>query len=212
MHRAARVDHHVDLARGEPAPEHGVERAGRGERAVGDGQHVVAAVGAQARAALVVDGEPHPRAPAQRAAGQLLDLDLPVHACEPRQLLGQHLRLPAALRGRRDVLQVAATAATRPRPGAGRGHPVGRRREHGDGVGPAEPAAGVLVDDRAHPLPRQRVPYEHDPPVVAGHAVPAVGDGVDLQLQYPVGPVQRRVHVRAHGFAAGVRTSAGPVS
>jgi hypothetical protein len=47
---------------------------------------------------------------------------------------------------------------------------------------------------------------------VAGHTVPTVGYGVDLQLQYPVGPVQRRVHVGAHGFAAGVRTSAGPVS
>ncbi len=124
----------------------------------------------------------------------------PLDPGEPAQLLGQHVRLQRALRGRVDVLQVAAAATARPRPRARRRHPVRGRLQHRHGVGPAERAAGVLVDDGEHPLPRQRVPHEHHAPLRAGDAVPAVSDRADLQLEDAVGPVEvRAVGAARHG-------------
>ena len=129
-------------------------------------------------------------------------------AGEPAQLLGQDLRPSRP----RCAAGATCCRSQPPQPPAraqahGRGHPVRRRLEHLDGVGAAERAAAVLGDHGAHPLARQRVPDEHDPAVVAGHAVPAVGDR-RRPASSRIRSVQSSsagVHVSGSGSAAGVR-------
>ncbi len=55
------------------------------------------------------------------------------------------------------------------------------RGEDLDGVASHEPLAGLgLGDAHPHPFPRQGVPDEDHPTLVARHAVPAVRHGTDL--------------------------------
>ena len=168
------VDRHLDLVAGdESLLEHRRQLPRRDERAVGDRQDVVAAVGPQPGPALGVDGEPHPVPPAQQAgrfilAWERLDGDVRLDPGQALQLLAQHRGLQLALGRRVGVLPVAAPAPPGAGPRARRLDPAGSGFEHRDRVGPAERTAAVVGDDRVHPLPRQRVPDEHDPlaPVV----------------------------------------------
>jgi hypothetical protein len=107
-----------------------------------------------------------------------------------------------ALGGVVGVLEVAAAAAPGPGPRAGGLDPVRGSLQHGDGVGAAERPARVVGDHRTDQLTGQCVPDEHDPATVpvAGHAVAAVRDGADPQLQHAVGPVGRRVGVHRFSF------------
>jgi hypothetical protein len=114
-----RVHCHLDLrTRVEAVLEHRWQRARGGQWAVGNRQHVVAPVRAQPGPALVVDSKPDAVAPAQRPTGQLLDRYRALDPGQPAELLGQDVGLQGTLRGRVGVLQVAAPAATRPRPAA----------------------------------------------------------------------------------------------
>ena len=96
------------------------------------------------------------------------------------QLLGHHRRLEPALRAELDVLEVAAAAQPGPAIGQRDRDPVRTGLEHLDGVRPPEAVVAGVGDRDPHPLARQRVPDEDDPPVVPGHAVPAVRDRPDL--------------------------------
>ena len=121
MDHAVGVGGHLDLGRRGrvvAALEHRRQHAGRGQRAVGDRQHVVAAVRAQPGPAVGVHGQPHPVPPAQRAAGQLLDRHRPLDPGQPAQLLGQHRRLPA--RAARPGRRAAGRSRRSRRPGPSR--------------------------------------------------------------------------------------------
>ena len=125
----------------------------------------------------LVDGQPHPVPPAQRAAGQLLHRR-PAARSRPA---GCSCSASTVAFSARCAAGSTCCRSQPPQPPAraqphGAGTRSGDGAQHRDRVGPAERAAAVLVDDRAHPLARQRVPHEHHPPVVAGHAVPAVRD------------------------------------
>src|SRR5262245_11621989 len=132
---------------------------------------------------------PGPPAQAVIGARQRLDLEtqrrhvVRAEPAEPDQLLPHHLRLQLPLRRHRRVLEVAAAALPGSRPRARSRDPVRRGREDLNRVG-AQEALALIGDDRPHPLPRQRVPDEHDVPVGGpGHAVSTVGDRADLELQ-----------------------------
>ncbi len=207
VHHPGGIGGHLDLgARGKGLAEH-VGQGVRGrQRTVRDRQHVVAAVRAQPGPAVVVDGEADPVPPTQRPARQLLHGHDPLEPGEPPQLLGEDRGLPRALGGRVGVLQVAATAAAGPRPGARGRHPVRRGVQHRDGIGSAERATPVLADHGPDPLAGQGVADEHDPPLEPGDAVPAVRDRPDVEIEDPVGPVRGRgrpTHGRRRPGAAG---------
>ena len=84
------------------------------------------------------------------------------------------------------MLPVAAAAQARPGDtGTAAATRSGDGLEHLDGVGAQEPVAlARLGDPHPHPLARQRVPDEDDAAVVPGHAVAAVGDRADLDLDH----------------------------
>ena len=190
VHLARGVPDDLDLRGRRPLPlQHGQERPRRGDRAVADREHLVAAVRPQARPPVVGDGHPHPGAPVQGPAGQLLDGDLALDPGQAGELLGDDDRLEVALQGRLGVLPVAAAAAAGSRPRAGRLDALRRRDEHRDRVGAAERAAGVLGDRRPHPLAGQRVAHEDHAPLVARDAVAPVRDRPDVEVEQLVGPV-----------------------
>jgi hypothetical protein len=191
-HRAGRVDRDVDGARARPAPlqDRGRRRL-HGDRAVVEDDDVVRAVPPQPGNPRAVDGEPGPRTPAQRPAGQFLDRHVDVvQPGEAGQLLADHRLLQPPLLRRVDVLPVAAAAPARAAVGAG---PLDARRrglEHLDGVGAAEAGVPVLGHPDDHPLAGQAVPDEDDPPLVPGHAVPAVRHRPDGHLELRAGPAR----------------------
>ena len=121
-------------------------------------------------------------------AGDRLDLDRDVEAGQPGQLLADHGCLEGALRGERDVLEVAATAGVGSGVRAGRLDPVGRGDADRDRVGAPEPVAlGPLGHLDVDGLAGEGVPDEHHAPAGTGvgvgdpgHAVTAVGDRPDL--------------------------------
>ena len=76
--------------------------------------------------------------------------------------------------------------------GQGAADPVRRGVPDLDGVGPAERAAAVLGHLGQHRLTGQRVPQEHHPALVAGHAVPAVRDRADQHLEPATQPALGR--------------------
>ena len=147
-----------------------------------------------ARPALGVGDQVDARAPAEAAAlvvtGRCLHRDVEVELGQPAQLLGEHRGLPRPLRGQRHVRELSAAHAA----GAGR-RPRGLdavrgRLEHLDGVGAPELRGLARVGQpRADALARQRVPDEDDAALVPGHAVTAVGDRADLELDEPAGDV-----------------------
>ena len=140
---------------------------------------------AQSGRSLAVDGELDPGAPAQpvAVAGDRLDLHGDVQARQPRELLADHAGLEAPLLRQVDVLEVAAPAQAGAGIRAGRLDPVLARLEHGHRVAAHEALTLLgLGDAHADALAREGVPDEDDPALVAGHAVPAVGDGSDLDL------------------------------
>ncbi len=115
--------------------------------------------------------------------GDRLDLDVDLEVRQPGHLLAHDVGLERALARQRDVLEVAAAAQPGPGARARRRHPVGRRREHRDGIRAHEALAGAgLGDPGQHPLAGQGVPHEEHLPVVPGDAVPAVGDRGDVDL------------------------------
>jgi hypothetical protein len=191
---------------------------GAGDEAGVDRLELVRAVPAQPGAAGGRDGELHAGAPAQAVgcAGHLLDLDVALHAGQALQLLGDQGRLEPALRRQVDVLPVAAAAAAGSGVRARPLDPVRGRVQHLDGVRPQE-GAGRRGHDRPHPLARQRVPDEDDPPVRRPrHAGPARRHLADVQLEHRAGsgPVvrldRRTVRGRAHRVRrVGRRTSPG---
>ena len=140
-----------------------------------------------ARAALGVGHQVDPRAPAEAAALVVarsgLHRDVEVELGQPLQLLRQDGLLPGALTRQRHVGELTATDAARTGRRPGGLDAVGRRVEDLDGVGPPELRGVAEVrQPRPDPLAGQRVPDEDDPPLVPRDAVPAVGDGPDLEL------------------------------
>ena len=87
-------------------------------------------------------------------------------------------------RGRRDVLEVAAAAAARAGVRAGRLDPIAGTRQSTSTASARRNRASSppSVTSDPDPLPRDRVPDEDHPPVVPGHAVSAVRDRPDLDL------------------------------
>ena len=163
-----------------------------GDQARVDRHHLVRAVLEQPGPAGGVHCVLHPGPPAEpvarrRAAArprpQRVDLGR-AEPAEPGQLLAHHRRLQLALGRRRRVLEVAAAAAVRPGERA-------RRRRPGRATASSTSTASARrkplrssVTIGAHPLAGQRVPDEDHPPVGgAGHAVPAVGDRADVELE-----------------------------
>ena len=168
------------------------------DQAVVDRDELVGAVGPHGRPTVRQDGVPLARAPPQAVVvtpgdGHGLDVQpghevgRRVEAAEPHELLAHHGRLEVALRGERDVLEVAAAAETRSGVGARRLDAVGGGYVDADGVAAPEPVAvGALGDLDDHPLTRQGVAHEHDAGVGLGEpgdAVPAVGDRTHLDLE-----------------------------
>ena len=153
--------------------------------AVVDRHHLVRAVPAQTGAAVVVHRPLHAGPPAEPVvvAGHRLDLDARRSSPASRASCS---RTTAALSAAAPAGWRAAGRSRRSGPARPRGRrddAVGRRLQHLDRVGAPERRAVVAVgDDGADPLPRQRVPDEHHPALVPGHAVPAVGDRADGQL------------------------------
>ena len=178
-------------ARRPRAADDRVHGARRGDRTVVDRHDPMAAVRAEPRPAVVVDGEPGPGPPVQRTARQLLDLDVHLEVSQPPQLLGDHRRLQRALAGRRRVLPVAAAAAAGHRDRARRLDPLRRGDQHRHRVAAAERAAPVLGHRDDHPLAGQRVPHEHHAALVPRDAVAAVRDRPDLDLEPPDRPTMR---------------------
>ena len=116
-------------------------------------------------------------------AGDRLDVDVDLEVGQPRELLAHDVGLERPLARQRDVLEVAAAAQPRAGIRARRRDPVGRGVEHLDGVRAHEPLAGAGSVTRAtHPLAGEGVPHEDDLALVAGDAVPAVGDRGDVDL------------------------------
>ena len=142
------VDRHLDLAPpGNRLLEHGGERAGRGERAVGDGSTSwLRWARSPARPSSSTASRTRCRQPSG-PPGSSSTGDVAVDPGEPLQLLGAARRLPArAASARRDVLQVAATAATRARPRAGRGS-----------TRPGAPSSTATASARQNPPPLSSV-------------------------------------------------------
>ena len=160
--------------------------------------------------ALRRDRELGAGAPAQAvlAAGQRLDVHRPLQPRQARQLLADHCRLQLPLGRQIDVLEVAAAAArgihTRG------GNPAWGRRAHLDGIGAHEAAAGADFGHLGdHPLPRQGMPHEEHLPLVPGHAMPAMRDRADLDLD-PVTDLQSDSH--RHHSPRRTSPGAGPLS
>jgi hypothetical protein len=139
----------------------------------------------QPRTAVTVDSEGDPGTPPQQSAGQRLDameLGRQVDAGKPRELLANDGGLEFALgRGRR-VLPVASASQTGPRVWARRLHSIRRAHQQLDRIRAAVGTAPVLGDPGEHSLARQRVPDEHDAPVVAADAGTAVRRRSDIDL------------------------------
>ncbi len=143
------------------------------------------AVPAQSGASGRVDGELDAGPPAQtaRVARDGLHLDVALDPGEAAQLLLHQRRLEQALRGQRDVLEVAAPAPARTGVGTRPLHPVRRGAQHLHGVG-AQEVRGLPGHLRKHPLPRQRVPDEDHPAVRGPPDAPTAGrDGADVELE-----------------------------
>ena len=149
-----------------------------------DPLHPVRAHPARADPAGGVQRPAHPGPPAEAVAGQRLHRDLALHPGQSVQLLGHHEGLQLALQLGLGVLEVAAAAALRPEMPAGRVDPARIGSQHPDGLAPAERALADFGDLDDHPLAGQRQPNEDHPPVVAGHAMSAVGDGPDVHLDF----------------------------
>ncbi len=116
-------------------------------------------------------------------SGHRLDRDARLDPRQPRQLLGDARRLQAPLRGRGHVLEVAAAATARAGVGARRLHPVGRRGEDLNRVGP-QVGRGGARDPGTHALAGQRVADEDDLPVGRpGHAAATARHRAGFELE-----------------------------
>ena len=165
---------------------------GHRDQALVHRHHFMRPVLEQSGAAGGVDGEPDPGSPPQRRRGQRLDayrqlVDLGrSHPAEPGQLLDHDGGLEIALRGRVDVLEIAAPAAVRAGPPAGRRHPHVGGLQDLHRVGP-QVAGALLGHLGTHAFARQRVPHEDDATIRRpGDKVTAVGDRSDGQLQQTI--------------------------
>ena len=133
--------------------------------------------------AVLVEGELGAGAPSQAlpVARDRRHGDVDGAAGQSRELLAHHLCLEATLRRQRDVLEVAAAAATGIP--AGRAHPVRGGEEHLDGIGPQEAVTDSTFGDlRDDPLTREGMADKEHAPLVAGDAMSPVGDRADLDL------------------------------
>jgi hypothetical protein len=116
-------------------------------------------------------------------------------AGKPLQLFRQDFAFEAALAMQGDMAELRAAhrrVAVGPRPeGIGQmpemGCPVGRRFEHVHDVGPPELGSFARVR-QADPdfFAGNGVPDKHHPSLVAGNAVPAVGDGPDVHDEFGI--------------------------
>ena len=211
VHLARGVPDDLDLRGRRPLPlEHGQERARRGDRAVADRQHLVAAVRAQPRPPVVGDGHPHPGAPAQGPAGQLLDGDLALDPGQAGELLGDDDGLEVALQ--RPARRAASRSRrTRRAPPTGRAARRGRATRRAPSTASARqnepPASSVTAARTRSPGSAWRTKTTR--PSWRATQWPAVRDGPDVELEQPVGPVgDGRLGGRAHRGRAGV--SSGP--
>ncbi len=133
----------------------------------------------QASVPVPVHGKGHDGTPAKPAgvAVDRLDLDLAVEAADPAQLLAYHGGLELALSRQAGVLPVTAAAAAGPGiPARGR-HPVWRRLEDLDRVGPGK-SGRRLGDCGPDALAGQGVPQEYHPGriILPGNAPAAMHD------------------------------------
>src|SRR4051812_20477427 len=140
----------------------------------------------QTRTAGIVDGEPHPRPPAEstRVSGHRLDDDIAVDPGQPVQLLGHDGRLEPALLDEVDVLPVAATTPARSCPRTRRRHP-GRSRAHDLDRIRTQVGAPLLGDPHLDPFTGQGVADEDNTalgPARDAHA--AVRHALDVDEHY----------------------------
>src|SRR5918998_2796397 len=179
------VGDYLQLATRVPATrQHWIQGAGHRQRAGRYRQHRMAAMLPETGSPGAVHREPGPGPPAQRATGQLLHRHRDIQSGDPAQLLGHHVPFELTLQLWVGVLEIATTTTAGSRGRTRRRHPAGHRFEHCHRVSPAEGSATVLGDHRADPLPRQRVPDEHHPTPVAGHAEPTMAHRSDGELQF----------------------------
>ena len=183
--------HHLELGR--PGPRRGrraggVDGAG-GHRTVLNPLELVGAVAPEADLAAPLHRHPDPAAPAQAVgvARHRFDHDGALQPGHPGQLFLDPRRLQPALGPQLDVLVVAATAPARTGVRAGRCHPVGRRLQHRNGIGP-QVGAARLGHSGPDPFTGQCVPDEDDPAVGGpGHASAAGGHRTDQEFELVAG-------------------------
>src|SRR5918997_2913704 len=179
------VGDYLQLATRVPATrQHWIQGAGHRQRAGRYRPHRMAAMLPETGSPGAVHREPGPGPPAQRATGQLLHRHRDIQSGDPAQLLGHHVPFELALQLWVGVLEIATTTTAGSRGRTRRRHSADRRFKYCHRVGPAEGPAAVLGDHRAHPLPWQRVPHEHHPALVAGHAEPTMAHRSDGEFQF----------------------------
>ena len=127
--------------------------------------------------ALVVDGELHPRTPAEASGSTASTSPSHVDAGQPCELLAHDCRSSRA--GPPDRRAGSRSLRTAARVRARRLDPARCRLDHLDGVGAQERLAS-LGDLDAHALAGQRVADEHDLPVEPGDAMAPVRDRPDV--------------------------------
>ncbi len=153
-----------------------------------------------------VQRPPHPGPPAEPVVGQRLHRDVELESGQPAELLGDDGGLELPLQRGIGVLEVAAATAAGVEVRARRLHPTGIGAQHPDHLAAAERTALRLGDPHRRPLPRQCEPDEDHPAVIPGHAVSAVGDRADVDLDLDAGSQF------VTGQRAGHRVTAWPVT
>src|SRR4051812_11644496 len=114
MNLTAVIGDYLQLRTRAPPPgQHLLQRAWRSQRAHRYRHHRVAAMRPETGLPSGIHRQPRPGPPAQRTTGQFLDRYRNIEPGDPAQLLDHHLRLELPLHRRVDVLEIAATAATR---------------------------------------------------------------------------------------------------
>src|SRR5450631_1496894 len=158
---------------------------------------VMRTVPAESGATGRIDGESHAGTPTKAIARQFLDDDVALDSGQPLQLLGYHTSLDLSLERPAGVLPIAAAAAAGHRNDTQRDDAMLGRRHDLDRIGSGE-VLRLFGHPRDDPLAGQRVPNEHHPTVVTGHARTAVRGCADLEFENGADETHA-----AGGFASG---------
>lgn len=198
-HAARGWGEHVDVLM---ADETLVERSGlregiRGKWKVRDGDDPVRARGERPHHTLLVNVEPHPRAPS-RAGARIVALDrlhshLRIKVGHAGEGVHEHLALELALVRQFNVTELGPTSPVCRVPSERGSAPhmllaMRARREHLDRLGPPEGLLGILAHPSTHPLPRNGIGDEHDTTIVTSNRDAAVRDVGNVDVDHLAGP------------------------